>query len=144
MPFDPTYPPAHAEIESAPLRSQFNALKALIDAVPAGPAGPQGPAFADAAVTSVTTLDPGQPAVVGIDFDGSTVNFSFEIPRGQDGSDGANGEVSALELQDAIAGTSANSNGVDFLYLTVSDPPTMEEMQSIVDKVNELITALRR
>ncbi|MBL9116916.1 MAG: hypothetical protein JNJ83_18060 [Verrucomicrobiaceae bacterium] len=26
MPFDPTYPPASAEIESAPLRDQFNAL----------------------------------------------------------------------------------------------------------------------
>ncbi len=36
MTFDPTYPPTDAEIESAPLRSQFNGLKALIDAVPAG------------------------------------------------------------------------------------------------------------
>ena len=26
MPFDPTYPPANALIESAPLRAQFNAL----------------------------------------------------------------------------------------------------------------------
>ncbi len=34
MPFDPTYPPANAEIESAPLRDQFNSLKTLIDAVP--------------------------------------------------------------------------------------------------------------
>ena len=37
MSFDPTYPPTNAEIESAPLRSQFNGLKDLIDAVPAGP-----------------------------------------------------------------------------------------------------------
>jgi hypothetical protein len=33
MPFDPTYPPANAEILSAPLRDQFNGLKDLIDTV---------------------------------------------------------------------------------------------------------------
>ena len=32
--FDPTYPPTNALIESAPLRDQFNSLKALIDADP--------------------------------------------------------------------------------------------------------------
>ena len=32
--FDPTYPPTNALIESAPLRGQFNSLKALIDALP--------------------------------------------------------------------------------------------------------------
>ncbi len=36
MAFDPTYPPTNAEIESAPLRAQFNGLKDLIDALPAG------------------------------------------------------------------------------------------------------------
>ena len=30
MPFDPTYPPANADIESAPLRDQFNSLNADI------------------------------------------------------------------------------------------------------------------
>ena len=33
MPFDPTWPPQNAEIESAPFRNQFNSLKALIDAL---------------------------------------------------------------------------------------------------------------
>lgn len=37
MPFDPALPASNSEILSAELRSQFNALKALIDAVPAGP-----------------------------------------------------------------------------------------------------------
>ena len=32
MPFDPNWPPTNAELESAPFREQFNALKALIDA----------------------------------------------------------------------------------------------------------------
>ena len=55
MPFDPALPATNSEILSAELRSQFNGLKTLIDAVPAGPAGatgaagaagPQGPAGA--------------------------------------------------------------------------------------------------
>lgn len=44
----------------------------------------------------------------------------------------------------AIAGTSANSNGVGTLSMTVSDPPTQGEVQTIADKVDELINNLRR
>lgn len=41
MPFDPNFPPTNAELESAPFRNQFNALKALIEAlVPIGVAYP--------------------------------------------------------------------------------------------------------
>jgi len=29
-----------------------------------------------------TTLDPGDPATVGVSFDGTTVRFTFGIPRG--------------------------------------------------------------
>jgi hypothetical protein len=43
MPFDPNAPANNSPILSGELRSQFNSLKALIDAIPAGPAGPQGP-----------------------------------------------------------------------------------------------------
>jgi hypothetical protein len=57
---------------------------------------------------------------------------------------GAPGEVSFQQLADAIATTSANSNGVDTLGLAVSDPPTQSEMQQIADKLDELINALRR
>jgi hypothetical protein len=46
MPFDPTKPADHSEIDAAELRNQFNALKALIDSLPAGTPGPQGPAGA--------------------------------------------------------------------------------------------------
>jgi len=35
MPFDPNWPPLNAEIESAPFRNQFNALKALNDGLQA-------------------------------------------------------------------------------------------------------------
>jgi hypothetical protein len=33
---------------------------------------------------------------------------------------------------------------VELLGLVVSDPPTREEMQAVVDKVDEMITALLR
>lgn len=35
MPFDPSWPPTNAELESAPTRNQFNSLKALIDGLQA-------------------------------------------------------------------------------------------------------------
>ena len=43
-----------------------------------------------------------------------------------------------------FADTSKNSNGVTTLGLVVSDPPTQAQMQSLADKVDELILALRR
>jgi hypothetical protein len=43
-----------------------------------------------------------------------------------------------------IGGTSANSNGVGTLGMSVSDPPTQAEVQAIADKLDELINALRR
>ncbi|MBE2284802.1 MAG: hypothetical protein IAE77_15185, partial [Prosthecobacter sp.] len=42
-------------------------------------------------VDAVNTLDPGQPATVGVIFDGSNVRFTFRIPRGNDGSNGSDG-----------------------------------------------------
>ncbi len=109
--------------------------------------GAQGPPFAQAVVDGVNTLDPWESAAVDVSFDGSNVHFTFGIPRGSDGangSDGAPGEVSLQQLSDAIATTSANSNGVSTLDLFPSDPPTQAEMQDVVNKINELIVALRR
>ena len=57
---------------------------------------------------------------------------------------GLPGEVSAVQLEDAINGTSTNSNAVDTLGMVVTDPPTQSEVQQIADKVDELIAALRR
>ena len=42
------------------------------------------------------------------------------------------------------AGTSANTNAVSQLGLTVSDPPTQSELQAVANKLDELIAALRR
>ena len=116
----------------------------------AGPQGPQGQPFGNFLVDSVTTLNPGDPATVQATFDGSNVRFQFGIPRGQNGNDGGMGaqgppgEVSTMQLNNAINGTSNNSNAVATLGMTVSDPPTQGEMQAIASKVDELIAELRR
>ncbi len=112
-----------------------------------GGPGAQGPPFANAIVDSVTTLNPSDNATVQTSFDGSNVRFQFGIPRGQNGNDGGSGppgEVTNAQLSSAIAGTSNLSNAVALLGLVVSDPPTQAEVQSIADKLDELINALRR
>lgn len=82
MPYDPTYPPANAEILSAPMRNQFNALKALIDAITT---------LSAAQVDGVATLPPGFPAAVSVTVTGNTLHFSFQIPQGAAGPEGPAG-----------------------------------------------------
>jgi hypothetical protein len=137
--------------EPATVESTFDGSTVhLTFGIPQGPDGGNGmdgPPFAAAVVDSVNTLPPGEQATVESSFDGSTVHLTFGIPQGYDGtsgSDGAPGEVSQQQLDDAISGTSASSNGVDTLGMVVSDPPTQGEMQGIADKLDELINALRR
>ncbi|MFM2169621.1 MAG: hypothetical protein RIS79_3992 [Verrucomicrobiota bacterium] len=113
---------------------------------PPGNDGAQGPPFAQAIVDSVTTLDPGNPATVGVSFDGSNVRFTFGIPRGNDGSNGSDGsqgppgEISQAQLDSAISGTSANTNGVGTLDTGFADP----DMEAMRQKVNEMILNGRR
>ena len=82
MPYDPNYPPPNAEIESAPLRSQFNGLKSLIDAVPTLNA---------AQVNATNTLPPGSPAEAAVGVTGSVLAFTFGIPNGAAGPMGPQG-----------------------------------------------------
>jgi hypothetical protein len=61
--------------------------------------------------------------------------------------DGVATQLAGLQAQlnTAIAGTSNNSNGVANLGLSiVNNPPQQFEVQPIADKLDELITALRR
>ncbi len=109
-----------------------------------GTNGGTGPAFTNFVVDGVTTLNPWESASVQTSFDGSAVHFTFGIPRGNDGSQGPPGEVTNGQLSSAISGTSNNTNGVGTLGMTVSDPPTQSEMQSVANKLDELINALRR
>jgi hypothetical protein len=64
--------------------------------------------------------------------------------QGPQGEEGAPGEVSTADLTSAIGGTSANTNAVSQLAYIPNDPPTAADWQALADKVNELITALRR
>ena len=113
-----------------------------------GATGPQGPPFATLIIDSVTTLPPGQPATVNQSFDGSSIHLSFGIPVGNDGAQGLPGEVSTADLTAAIdatvAGSSANTNAVPTLNMTVNDPPSAAEVQALANKIDELIMALRR
>lgn len=56
-----------------------------------GLVGPAGPPFSSAVVDSVNTVEPGIPAAVNVSFDGANVRFTFDIPRGNDGSQGQQG-----------------------------------------------------
>jgi hypothetical protein len=121
--------------------------------IPRGQDGVSSPPITSFIVDGVTTLNPGDPATANASFDGSAVRLLFGIPRGNDGTNGSNGadggqgspgEVSNAQLSSAITGTSSNSNGVALLGLLVSDPPTQSEVQQIVNKLDELINALRR
>ncbi len=113
---------------------------------PPGNDGAQGPPFAQAVVDGVTTLDPGNPATVGVSFDGSNVRFTFGIPRGNDGSNGSDGsqgppgDISQTQLDSAISGTSANTNSVGTLDSPFADP----DMEALRQKLNEMILNGRR
>jgi hypothetical protein len=112
--------------------------------------GPQGPPFAQAVVDAVNTLDPGQPAAVGVSFDGTNVRFTFDIPRGNDGSNGSDGsqgppgEISQAQLDSAISGTSNNTNAVSTLGQSADGSYNPNQIQDLINKVDELINALRR
>ena len=49
-----------------------------------------------------------------------------------------------MDLNSALGSTFANSNGVDLIAYSPSDPPTAADWQALADKMNELIMALRR
>jgi hypothetical protein len=171
MAFDPTLPANDSPMVSAEMRSQFTGLADLIQSIPVGPQGPpgpaggdgpmgpegpegpqgiegvpgpagmmgpQGPPFSSAIVDATDTLLPGSQATVTTFFDGMNVHFTFGIPQG------IGGEVSIVNLNDAIAQTlfqtSSNSNLVATLDTPYADP----DAEALRLKMNELIQALRR
>ena len=91
-------------------------LTGLKDLIEAVPAGPQG--------------IPGPQGLPGSD--------------GMTGPQGNPGEVTNAALAIAIATSSANSNPVALLNMTLSDPPTQAQVQALSAKIDELITQLRR
>lgn len=136
MPYDPAYPPTNALIESAPMRAQFNGLKALIDAILT---------ISAAQVDATNTLPPGNAASVAVSVIGNMLHFIFSIPQGESG---APGEVTTADMNaaisSAISGTSNNSNSVNAMGQSADSSYQQWQMQQVMDKVDELINALRR
>ncbi|MBI3880473.1 MAG: hypothetical protein HY301_10475 [Verrucomicrobia bacterium] len=156
MPLDRNWPQFGDLLTSVRLRDQWNSLDDKIAAVPAGPPGPPGAPFADAVVDAVNTLNPGDPATVSVTFDGTTVHFTFNLPRGGDGPPGASGgpgdqgppgppgEVTNQQLTDALAGTARNPAGIGPFSGDFSDPPTQQEMRDHRDYVEAFRQAVMR
>jgi hypothetical protein len=102
---------------------------------PAGANGADGRGISDVA-------DAGDGRVVIHMSDGSAYGpwAAASGPQGPEGPQGPSGEVTSDQLNSAIGGTSANTNGVGTLDSSSADP----DMESLRQKLNELINALRR
>lgn len=132
MPFDPTKPANNAPNSSAEMRSQLTGLKALIDGILT---------ITSAQVDGVNTVPPGNPANVSLSVIGNTLHFTFDLPQGEVGP---TGEVSANDLTNAISGTSNNTNSVNTLGQGADGNYNQQQMQDLINKMDELINALRR
>lgn len=112
-----------------------------------GVPGAQGPPFATAIVDGVNTLSPGESAWVTVTFDGTNVHFTFGIPRGAEGVQGIQGppgEVTTAQLTAAIATTALNPSGVSSLSQTADSSYNPTQMQQVIDKLDELLSATKR
>ncbi|MDZ4404958.1 hypothetical protein [Prosthecobacter sp.] len=86
MPYDPALPANNSPLVSAEMRAQLNGLKDLINAIQT---------ITAAQVDAVSTGNPGDPAVVTLNVDASTLRFTFIIPRGPEGPAGQAGQDGA-------------------------------------------------
>ena len=97
------------------------------DPGPVGPTGPQG--------------DPGGPA-------GPQGPQGNDGPPGPQGLQGPMGEVSAAEVANVVSlgiqGTSNNSNAVGQMSMSADTAYNQAQVQALMDKMDELILALRR
>ena len=132
MPFDPNLPANNSPGSSAQMRAQLTSLKDLIDAVPT---------VTSAQVDAVNTLPAGDPATVAASVSGGVLHLSFGIPEGQSGPPG---EVTQATLDAAISTTSNNSNVVFMLGEMAEGIYNQTQMQNVINKLDELINALRR
>ncbi len=112
--YDPTYPPQNADIESAPLRAQFNGLKDIIDALNL---------ILSAQVDAVNTINHNEPATATVNLVGNTLHFSFDIPRGGVGAPGppfANAVIDAVNTlnagESATVSVSFDGSNVRFTF----------------------------
>ncbi len=104
MPYDPNFPPDHQDLNAAPFRNQYNALKALNDAQAAQ---------ITALTARVQSLESGKPSM-----------------------DDVNAAI--------VANAAANPSDITYTQMVPSDPPTQSDLQTVIDLLNSLITALKR
>jgi len=166
MPFDPNQPAENSPLSSGVMRGQLTSLKDLIDGVSGVTSAvvdavttlpPGDPAAAEVSVAdTVLHLSFGIPQ--GEDgpegpagpsgSDGPRGPEGPPGPAGPDGPQGPPGEVTtaALEagLADTLAQTSANSNVVGTLGEVADGFYNQSQMQNLINKMDELILALRR
>ena len=139
MPFDPSLPVEHTDIDAAQMRSQFNGLKALIDAITS---------VTTATVDAVNTLNPGDPATVSVSIIGSVLHLSFGIPRGPDGAPGPQGAPFAAAIVDGVntldpgnpATVTAFFDGNN-VHFTFSIPRGAQGEQGVQGPTGEVTTA---
>ena len=93
MAYDPNFPASSVLIESAAFRQQFQALKALIDAIGS---------VTGAQVTGTTTLPPGSAAQAGVVLQSGVLKFSFGVPAGETGLAGTPGPPFAQAVVDSV------------------------------------------
>lgn len=142
MPFDPSLPAPNSPLQSQVIRDQFQALFNLINSIASINA---------AEVDGVNTLPAGSPANVNVSVSGNTLHFSFDIPQGNDGptgSTGQPGEVSLTDLNNGLLDNlnqcSNNTNNVSTLGQSADGSYNQTQMQDVLNKLDELISALRR
>jgi hypothetical protein len=72
---------------------------------------------------------------------GDVLHLTFSLPMGQSGPAG---EVTLADMNAAIATTSSNSNAVATLGELAEGTYNQTQMQNVINKMDELILALRR
>jgi hypothetical protein len=91
--FDPNLPQEGTPLDAVQMRSQFNGLKTLIDAIGT---------ITAAQVDAVNTLPSGSPAQVNLSVNGNTLHFTFDLPQGQEGPMGQQGPPFAQAVVDSV------------------------------------------
>ena len=148
MPFDPNLPLNGSRATAAELRGQFTGLKDLIDAIPAGPPGPEGGQGPGGPAGAEGPMGPQGPEGPQGDPGGPPGPEGPMGPTGPQGPQGPPGEVTQTDLNNAelnmLSQSSANSNGVSTLNQSADGTYNPAQMQALLDKMDELINALRR
>ena len=168
MSFNPNLPLDDSLMVAGEMRNQFNGLKTLIDEVPAGPqgpVGPMGPAGPEGAAGPQGPEGPqgpsgGPPGPEGPQgpqgpqgpegpagaqgASGEAGAVGPQGPEGQQGPQGPTGDVSAAQLNDAIAGTARNPTASGPFGGGFSDPPTQAELVAFAAWVEAVRQALLR